>query len=109
MVLLSCFGRGGGIYAKLANGVARHNARVSPIHISLAARDSPAGLEPQAISLAPPATNIMRAVRKFDPLSTHRGFFRFFVAFKSLRYSVTSTVKISRGRSSIDTTSSRVP
>jgi hypothetical protein len=31
MVLLSCSGTGGGIYAKLANGVARHNcARASP-------------------------------------------------------------------------------
>ena len=31
MVLLSCSGTGGGIYAKLANGVAQYNcAQVSP-------------------------------------------------------------------------------
>src|SRR5215472_1816671 len=38
MVLLSCSGTGGGIYAKLANGAARHNcARPSPTHNSVAA------------------------------------------------------------------------
>src|SRR5580698_4671670 len=35
MVLLSCSGTGGGIYAKLANGVAKYNcAQVSPTHNS---------------------------------------------------------------------------
>ena len=36
-------------------------------------------------------TNIIRAVCKFEPLSTHRGFFWFLAAFKSSRYSDTST------------------
>lgn len=37
MVLLSCSGTGDGIYAKLANGVARHNcASASPMRNSVA-------------------------------------------------------------------------
>jgi len=37
MVLLSCSGAGGGIYAKLASGVDRHNCSGFPPHNSVAA------------------------------------------------------------------------
>jgi hypothetical protein len=45
MVLLSVSGTGGGIYAKLANGVAQYNcAQVSPTHAKGCSRQLRAGI-----------------------------------------------------------------
>src|ERR1700756_1246149 len=76
LVLLSCSGTGGGIYAKLANGMARHNRarHAMPIMSQVSVLEADANLALDIVSLGVRADRRLNAARLgVDPSSDKLG------------------------------------